>query len=438
MTFAPDKPKDKKTADIPSQEMPPMQEALEMAPAEEAAIKKEEAETLAKTREQFQAELPSKIESQQGRPRKDQEAVKEAQNFFRSLGLVMEDNGLIDKKPTEEQIAKLHEWHEQTRGEGGIDMPTEEAFYEKVLLAISLWRQQEGEKTNYLLGKGTGVEVALRGNIAGRTKRPIEFSYRSHSDLELYGVDYEAGENGENLSGKSVYTEPFKRVFGSQEIFPLTKTKGLKNIPPTLLHETAEVVDFGGVPIRIPQLELLFLDKYEASESTPRPEGSDAELLARQYVLDRTRIYQYWEQFVMEPAVAEIQSKTRRDYQSQLDGIKRNLSWIKKEFEEEGIDFTPQDLVARINERMQSAIDLRSAKKSVSYSGVRLNLWQSLSAEQIDADGNVIDQEFLQSLQEKTMEMETATIERYKGKRQELDKLFDNIDREFAAEEKKE
>ena len=378
------------------------------------------------------SEVQPQPEAQQEKPRKDVEAVKEAQNFFRSLGLAVENDGLVTKEPTGEQLVKLREWHDQTR-DGGIDMPTEKAFYEKVLLAISLWRQQEGEKTNYLLGKGTGVEVALRGNITGRTKRPIEFSYRSHSDFELYGVDYEAAENGTNLGGKPVYTEPFVKIFGSQEYFPVTKTKGLKNIPPTLLYDTAEVVDFGGVSARVPQLELLFLDKYMARESTPRPEGHDAELLARQYVLDRAKTHQYLDQLVIEPAVAQIQAQTQRDYQGQLDSIKRNIAFTRREFEEEEIDPAPQDLVARINERIQSMLDIHGMEKSISYSGIRLNLWETLTPEQIDNEGNIVDQEFLRKLEAKVKDMETTAIARYNNKHQELDKLFDDIDKEFAT-----
>lgn len=378
------------------------------------------------------AESRPEQEVQQKKPRKDVEAVKDAQNFFYSLGLAVENDGLVTRDPTDDQLAKLREWHDQTR-DVGIDMPTEKAFYEKVLLAISLWRQQEGEKTNYLLGKGVGVEVALRGSVAGRIKRPIEFSYRSHSDFELYAVDYKAGEDGANLGGGPVYTEPFRRIFGSQEYFPVTKTKGLKNIPPTLLYDTAEVVDLGGVEVRIPQLELLFLDKYIVGESTPRPEGYDAELLARQYVLDRAKIHQYLDQFVIEPAIAQIQAQAQRDYRGQLDGIRKNIAFARREFEAEEIEPTPQDLVTRINKKIQSRIDIHGTEKSIFYSGICLNLWETLTPEQIDADGNIIDQEFLQRLKNKAKDIEIAAIERYKNKHQELDKLFDDIGKEFVA-----
>ena len=380
----------------------------------------------------FEPTFETATPTEQKKPRNDVEAVEEAQNFFSSIGLAVEANGLITSEPTQEQITKLQEWQKSTTGDLGVIMPTEQDFYRKTLLAVSLWRQQEGKKTNYLLGKGTGVEVALRGNIQNRTKRPIEFSYRSHSDFELYGVDYNAGENGANLGGKPIYTEAFREVFGSQEYFPVTKTKGLKNIPPTLLHDTAEVVDFGGVPVRVPQLELLFLDKYMAKESTPRTEGHDADLLARQYVLDRARIHQYLDQLVIAPAVSEIQKRTQRDYQSQLDGIKRNIGWIRQEFEEAGVDPAPQDLVEKLNERTQAMLDIWGSESNVVSSGIRLNLWETIKPEQIDANGNIIDQDLLQRLQGKVQQMESAAIERYKGKHLEIDQLFDDIEKEFA------
>lgn len=70
------------------------------------------------------------------------------------------------------------------------------------------------------------------------------------------------------------YPHAFKKVLGAQEFFPLTKTKGLKNLPPDLLHTTAEAVNFGGIEIFIPELELLFLDKYFNAEISLRPEGA--------------------------------------------------------------------------------------------------------------------------------------------------------------------
>ena len=252
-------------------------------------------------------------------------------------------------------------------------MPTEQDFYRKTLLATSLWHQQNGNKINYLLGKGAGVEVALRANVVGRTKRPVEFSYRSHSDFELYAVNPETGAN-------TVYPDPFKKVFGAQEYFPVTKTKGLKNIPSTLLHETAELVDFGEVSVRIPQLELLFLDKYIARESTPRIEGIDAEVLAKQYVLDRQKVHQYLDQLVIQPEIEQIRIQTQGNYQNHVDGIRRNISTTRLELEEEGIMMpTAQDLINRINSKVQSMLDVQRTETRAIYSGIRLNLWETMN-----------------------------------------------------------
>jgi hypothetical protein len=161
-------------------------------------------------------------------------------------------------------------------------------------------------------------------------------------------------------------------------------------------------------------------------------------VLARQYTLDRAKIHLYLDQLVIEPAVAQIQAQTQRDFMNQLEGIKSNIKFVLQEFEEEGVDSAPQDLIARVNQRIQSVLDIHGAESTVSHSGVRLNLWQTLAPKQVDAVGNIIDQEFLQKLQEKVKQMEASAIERYRGKHKELDQLFDSIDQEFATERKTE
>lgn len=381
-------------------------------------------------------ELQSEPEGPYTASQKTIEGVKEAKNLFISLGLAIENDGLLTNYPSSQNLEKLREWYNQTI-DFDIQMPTEKAFYENVLLAISLWRQKEGDKTNYLLGKGIGVEVALRGNVTGRTKRPIEFSYRSHSDFELYGVDYNAGEDGGNTGGKTVYTEPFVFVFGNQEYYPVTKTKGLKNIPPNLLHDTSEIVDFGGAQVLVPQLELLFLDKYIVRETTPRAEGYDAELLARQYILDRAKIHHYLDKLVIEPSVAQISELIQKSFRIQLDSIKRYIAATRREFESEGIDPSLQEIISRINGKMQLHLDARGAEKLLKVSGIHLNLWENLTPEQFDAEGNIVDKDFLQRLESRVEYEGSKQIKRYRDKHAELDRLFDAIDEEFVGVEEK-
>ncbi len=367
------------------------------------------------------------------KPREDTEAIKDAQNFFRSMGLALDNDGLVSQNLANAQIAKLAEWHEQTK-EAGMDMPTESTFYKKVLLAVSLWHQSENEKTNYLLGKGIGVEVALKGRVSGRIKRPIEFSYRCDSDFELYGVNYAAEANGGNTTNQPIYTKPFVEVLGGQEYFPLTKTKGLKNIPPTLLHRTAETVDFGGIPVLIPQLELLFLDKFIARESTPRPEGYDHELLAKQYVLDRAKVHQYLDQLVIKPGLVEIELASIREYQSHFAGIKRQINQLKRDFEGKGGKPSAQDLVTELNKTIQDKIDPSWPERTFSFSGIRVHLWEPLAANQIDDEGNITDIAFLERFQQKLNQAKTTALEKDQKKHQELDDLFGKIEREFDPE----
>lgn len=250
--------------------------------------------------------------------------IEAARGFFRDLGIPLDKDGLISRELTPEQIEKLADWRRQTM-EGGIEMPTEKIFYNKVFVAISLWRQKkEGGGITYILGKGTGVEIALRGNVRGREKRQPAFPYRSHSDFELYAVDV----------GIEVYSPAFMTVFGAQEYFPPTKTKGLSHLPPDLLHKTCETVDLGGIDILIPELELMYLDKRFASEATPREDGYDHELLAKRYVLDTEKVLQYLNTFVlpgMRNKIEETYSPEKAA--SQIAGIKKYMRMYEREHE---------------------------------------------------------------------------------------------------------
>ena len=368
-------------------------------------------------------ESPNTLENN----RKDIEGVQEAQNFFRSMGLSIEEDGFVTAHPTTEQINALRTWSLETMGQGGVLMMTEADFYRKTLLAVSLWRQQANETPPYLMGKGAGVEIALRGTVTGRIKRPVEFSYRPHSDFELYGVDYTTAENGANMDSTQIYPTAFQEVLDAQEYFPPTKTKGLKNIPPNLLHATAEIVDFGGVPILVPELELLFLDKYVARESTPRPEGYDAELLARQYVLDRTKIHSYADQFVIGPAIQEIHSETHTTLARHLDAVKRKIQSTKKALVENKKNSSPADVVLAVNNDIQTYLDIQGMSSRVVYAGIRLNLWEPLSPEYVDADDTIIEADYLSRLETKIATAAQAKIDLYNNIHQSLDNLFDRI-----------
>ena len=66
----------------------------------------------------------------------------------------------------------------------------------------------------------------------------------------------------------------------------IISANGLKNLPESYMDETHQVVDFYGIEVLVPCLEVLYVDKMLKKESTPRPEGYDAELLAKKYKLN--------------------------------------------------------------------------------------------------------------------------------------------------------
>lgn len=365
-------------------------------------------------------------ENQNTEQRGDYVAIKNARNFFQDLGIQQDTQGFLENDLTESQISELSNWQTQTR-EDSVLMPTEDSFYKKVLLAVSLWHQKDDQKVNYLMGKGAGIEIALRGRSLNHKKRPVEFEYRGHSDFELYAVDYESDEVGANINRTKIYPESFQQVFGNQEYFPLTKTKGLTNIPPTLLHETAEEVDFGGVKVLVPELELLFLDKFIAREATPRPEGYDFELLAKQYDLDLTKIHGYLDQLVVTPAVEKIQNQSKERFANQQNSIKRNLEFVKVELSEDGIPQTKENIVSFLNQKMEALIGVGKVAETGVYSGIRLALWESLKPEQVDEQGNITDTDFLDRLKAKIAVVEAGEVEKYKNKHRELDNLFASI-----------
>ena len=152
-------------------------------------------------------------ENQNTEQRGDYVAIKNARNFFQDLGIQQDTQGFLENDLTESQISELSNWQTQTR-EDSVLMPTEDSFYKKVLLAVSLWHQKDDQKVNYLMGKGAGIEIALRGRSLNHKKRPVEFEYRGHSDFELYAVDYESDEVGANINRTKIYPELEKIVYG--------------------------------------------------------------------------------------------------------------------------------------------------------------------------------------------------------------------------------
>jgi len=222
--------------------------------------------------------------------------------FNNEFGLTIDGSGHLETEPTTEQLAQLKGWHEAT-SENGIIMPDMDTFTAKMVLANALMPQHdENGKITYLFGKGAGAELALQGEVDGRSKKLAEVPYRTHSDFEIYGV---ATDSYDAIPDSHRFTA----VFGSQEIYPVGNTKGLHDLPPDYLHETAEVVNYGGVDFLVPRLELQFVDKFEkANETVERNlrQKTDAEWLATAYEMDADLIHATIDSYVIAPEVAKF------------------------------------------------------------------------------------------------------------------------------------
>ncbi len=308
----------------------------------------------------------------------------QAKEFFQTrFQLHFDEEGFIIETSAD-QIRQLAEW----RKEVGVmpETPTIESFYQKTLLAASLWRQESEGKINYLFGKGAGVEIALLGEVEGRKKNNASVSYRPHSDFELYAVEYNADENGANQGGIEVYTDEFVEVFGPQEYLPTTRTKALEDLPADLLHMTSERVNLAGVTLLVPQLEILFLDKWQSRETTPRPEGYDDEVLAKEYDLDAMLLHDYLQRFVIEPSLKRMKKEREEFEERHFEAISGHYRAYKYDI---------QALNAEL--AMFSNRDVR-------YGGIGVKYWIPLERNQIDADGNITDKALRATITKKITE----------------------------------
>jgi len=343
------------------------------------------------------------------------EGIKNARSFFEKQGFIIEDSGFLSRNLTPEEIDSLRTWHETTTVDS-IQMVTQEDFYRKVFIVVSLWRQKDSSGAKYLLGKGVGTEIALQGIVRGRERNAVRFPYRPHSDFELYGIN--------DRSEQALFSE----VFPGEEGFSSEsrRTKGLVNLPPDLLNQTFETVELGDMEVLIPELELLFLDKYAKPEQTPRSEGYDAELIARQYELDREKLHMYAEAYVIQPEIQDIEEdfkdKVEEQKQAILDHIRFSIDKISAGDQELSVS----NIVNDLNSTIQSNIRVyKSNLEDVSMSGLEIYLWEDIQPEQIDIEGNIIDPLFLTRLKEKVENSKSKKIQDCKNLHAHIDELLD-------------
>jgi len=350
-------------------------------------------------------------------------SMNEAIKYFESIGIPIKNGFIHSASLTDEHIQLLREWENKTEIDG-IMMPQLEDFYRSVLVAISLNPQKNEEgKIKYLFGKGIGIEIALRGKVQGRNVFETEPIYRSHSDFELY----DAKEN--------IYTQYFHDIFGSQEHYPPTETKGLRDIPEGEMDNTHEIVDLDGYEILIPKLEILFLDKFLRKEVTPRESGYDCELLAKRYDLDKNLVYEYLEKYYFNYKMNE-ERRTEESTKNNLSrAIIKNLNYIMKGDNAISVE----QAIEILNKKIES---VRAINENISTNGIRVNTFTPLTLQDVFIDAqsrSTLTQEYIKKAVKVVSDKTNSIIENMQNiTLQQLNDIFERTEKSkmIASEEK--
>lgn len=328
-------------------------------------------------------------------------------NYFNAeFGLDIDSKGDLRNEPTAEQLTQLRKWHEVT-SKDGIIMPDMDTFTAKMILAHALMPQlDESGNVTYLFGKGAGAELALQGEVEGRSKQFTEVPYRTHSDFEIYGVTIDSYEAIPN-------SHRFTAVFGGQEIYPVTHTKGLHNLPPDYLHETAEVVSYGGVDFLVPRLELQFVDKFEkANETVERDlrQKTDAEWLAVAYDLDAELVHSTIDSYVIAPEVVKFQEST--------EVAAKNIAILERKFSE---------AKKRLSEDMPQASDIElglAAGKDYMLAQLGRNIGAADVAALIDGETGQLVGDLAQLLNEAEIQRQATRAAELQAKHEQIDVIL--------------
>jgi len=314
-------------------------------------------------------------------------------------------------------LEKMKLYNEKT-SEAGIIMPNIDTFDRKMLMAIKLWPQigKNGD-IQYLLGKGVGVEVAIRGEVKGRRKRNNDFPYRSHSDFEIYDcVGYK------NLPESDAFTF----VFGWQEYRSKTETKGLQDMDPTLMDTTYETVIYKGQEYLVPELEILFLDKFLLPESTPREEGNDALLLLKEYELDMEKVLDYFDKYYCKAKSEEfiVPSKIHEFCLQKL--TKTIPTFIQNYLEEEGKEVTLENISKRVND------DINGALSTSTYLGMPVACCPKKIDYTLDKDGNIdLAKETKEELKRLVLKQRERQEDALEDIRNEIVDMFEMVKKQY-------
>jgi hypothetical protein len=123
-----------------------------------------------------------------------------------------------------------------------------------------------------------------------------------------------------------------------------------------------------------------------------------------------------------------LEEKYQNSPRVHLKGIGTNLSLLRSELAEEGITMSNDELVAELNRRMQQRAEEYAGQPeydTISYFGVGLRHWTDLRPEQIDADGNLVDQELIDLITTRYQTEGIIAKEALKAKHGAVDRLLE-------------
>ncbi|MGE3769804.1 MAG: hypothetical protein AB7G06_02505 [Bdellovibrionales bacterium] len=192
-----------------------------------------------------------------------------------------------------------------------------------LLTKLALQAMPQTADLPWLAGKGWGCELAIQGTVEGRLRYPLQLPLRAHSDMELYNTP-----QGFNYSPAW--------PFGAQEYFGQRETKLLAKagkprvlFPEGFLTATAETVDFEGIKINVPRLEILCVDKFLGPGAVGRDIGgeiyTDAEVLIACYDLDKGEMQQLLDDYYILPNIAALETGVEANLISHFAALSRYL-----------------------------------------------------------------------------------------------------------------
>ena len=291
-------------------------------------------------------------------------------------------------------IKEIRNYHIDTSSEG-IMVKTYEEFINKILLMIKLWPQKLDNNINYLFGNGIGIELALQGNVMGRKKNNNCYSYRPHSDIILYDVKIQDYEDTKD-------SYKFKEAFGNIEFYPSYELKVLSNINSDLLDKNSETVIINNHKVLIPELEILFLEKYLQRELVSRSEGYDYELLFNEYDLNIDKIINYLEDYYIKPKITKDEEYYNELLDKQIKSIERILNNGGK-------------IVTNL-ENLELQIDSFPKGRNMNYAGISIDLWIPLNIKSITYKNKyyyIDDKKYLEKLKQRIKIYSENEYQRY-------------------------